>query len=165
MTLSQKMEIYFQDFSFMPLFVQVRRAALVQRGNLLTPSRVCPCQENYLKHTFARAQGLVGRERTLKELQLMEQAADSISEGDVMDRMIHGCVTPSLLARTSTRACFLALTLAPPPPPVSQSRPAVEPPSESRRHVGRPAGLLLLRPGRLRPGRLRSELPRVSAFA
>ena len=116
MTLSQKMEIYFQDFSFMPLFVQVRRAALVQRGILLTPSRVCPCQENYLKHTFARAQGLVGRERTLKELQLMEQAADSISEGDVMDRMIHGCVAPSLLARTSTRACFLALTLAPPPP-------------------------------------------------
>jgi hypothetical protein len=119
MTLSQKMEIYFQDFSFMPLFVQVRRAALVQRGILLTPSRVCPCQENYLKHTFARAQGLVGRERTLKELQLMEQAADSISEGDVMDRMIHGCVTPSLLARTSTRACFLALTLVPPPPCVA----------------------------------------------
>lgn len=49
-------------------------------------------QENYLKHSFARLAGLDGRERTLKELQLMSQAADSISEGDVMDRMIHGCV-------------------------------------------------------------------------
>ncbi|KAL7416751.1 replication factor RFC1 C terminal domain-containing protein [Mrakia frigida] len=66
-TLSEKMDLYFQDFSFVPLFMQ----------------------DNYPKQTFARAQNLVGPEKALKTLQLMSEAADSISIGDNIDRMIH----------------------------------------------------------------------------
>ncbi|CED83681.1 dna replication factor large subunit [Phaffia rhodozyma] len=66
-SLGEKMELYFHDFSFVPLFVQ----------------------DNYSKQNFARLNGLSGPERTLKQLTLLDQAADSISQGDLMDRMIH----------------------------------------------------------------------------
>lgn len=92
LSLSQKMEYYFMDFSFMPLFVQVRSCyakLLPERQWLIMPSRR---QENYTKHHFARTRDLGGPEKAMKDLELLEKAADSISEGDVMDRMIHGCV-------------------------------------------------------------------------
>lgn len=69
MTLGDKIELYFQDHSIMPLFVQ----------------------DNYLKHKFSRAAGLGGPELKLKNLEIMSAAADAISDGDLVDRMIHGC--------------------------------------------------------------------------
>ena len=73
-TLSDKLELYFHDFSSMPLFVA----------------------ENYLKHKFARAQNVTGRDYDLKRAELLFKAADSISEGDLMDSMIHGSIHTSL---------------------------------------------------------------------
>ncbi|KDR74292.1 hypothetical protein GALMADRAFT_71171, partial [Galerina marginata CBS 339.88] len=67
-TLGDKMEYYFQDHSFMPLFIQ----------------------ENYLKTQPARVRNLEGPEKVLKELQLMDRAASSISDGDLVDALIHG---------------------------------------------------------------------------
>jgi replication factor C subunit 1 len=49
-------------------------------------------QENYLKTQPARVRNLDGPEKTLKELQLMERAAASISDGDLIDGLIHGFV-------------------------------------------------------------------------
>ncbi|GAA6026355.1 hypothetical protein JCM10207_008119, partial [Rhodosporidiobolus poonsookiae] len=56
------------DFSIMPLFVQ----------------------ENYLKSKFSRASSLSGPDLQLKNLELMSKAADAISDGDLVDAMIHG---------------------------------------------------------------------------
>ncbi|BGP18533.1 hypothetical protein JCM10213_002954 [Rhodosporidiobolus nylandii] len=68
MTLTDKVEVYFQDHSIMPLFVQ----------------------ENYLKAKFSRATGCSGPDLALKNLDLMTKAADAISDGDLVDAMIHG---------------------------------------------------------------------------
>jgi replication factor C subunit 1 len=47
-------------------------------------------QENYLKTNPAAGAKYQGRERNLKLLELADRAADSISDGDLVDRMIHG---------------------------------------------------------------------------
>ncbi|KIK76426.1 hypothetical protein PAXRUDRAFT_835365 [Paxillus rubicundulus Ve08.2h10] len=67
-TLGDKMEMYFHDHSFVPLFIQ----------------------ENYLKTQPARIRDLNGPPQTLKHLQLMYQAASSISDADLVDALIHG---------------------------------------------------------------------------
>ncbi|KAJ3814126.1 purine nucleotide binding protein [Lentinula aff. lateritia] len=67
-TLGDKMELYFQDHSFIPLFIQ----------------------ENYLKTEPAKLRNEQGPEKDLKRLQLMDQAASSISDGDLVDGLIHG---------------------------------------------------------------------------
>ncbi|KAJ3873504.1 replication factor RFC1 C terminal domain-containing protein [Lentinula edodes] len=67
-TLGDKMELYFQDHSFIPLFIQ----------------------ENYLKTEPAKLRNEQGPEKELKRLQLMDQAASSISDGDLVDGLIHG---------------------------------------------------------------------------
>ncbi|KAJ8516409.1 hypothetical protein ONZ45_g6270 [Pleurotus djamor] len=67
-TLGDKMELYFHDHSFMPLFIQ----------------------ENYLKTQPARVRNLDGPEKDLKLLNLMDRAASSISDGDLVDALIHG---------------------------------------------------------------------------
>ncbi|KAH9483192.1 Replication factor C subunit 1, partial [Psilocybe cubensis] len=67
-TLGDKMDYYFQDHSFVPLFIQ----------------------ENYLKTEPARIRNLEGPEKILRELQLMDRAASSISDGDLVDALIHG---------------------------------------------------------------------------
>ncbi|KAF8838200.1 DNA replication factor C, large subunit [Paxillus ammoniavirescens] len=67
-TLGDKMEMYFHDHSFVPLFIQ----------------------ENYLKTQPARIKDLNGPPQTLKHLQLMYQAASSISDADLVDALIHG---------------------------------------------------------------------------
>ena len=68
-TLNDKIELYFNDHEFSYLMIQ----------------------ENYLK-TKPMLAGLEANEkdRKLKALQLAEQAAESISDGDLVDRMIHG---------------------------------------------------------------------------
>jgi replication factor C subunit 1 len=68
-TLNDKIELYFNDHEFSYLMIQ----------------------ENYLSTKPALA-GLETTEkaRRLKALQLVEQAAESISDGDLVDRMIHG---------------------------------------------------------------------------
>ena len=68
-TLNDKIELYFNDHEFSFLMIQ----------------------ENYLstKPILATSAGSQ-REQRLKELQLADQAAESISDGDLVDRMIHG---------------------------------------------------------------------------
>ena len=67
-TLGDKMELYFHDPSFVPLFIQ----------------------ENYLKTQPARVKNDAGPEKILKHLELMDKAATSISDGDLVDALIHG---------------------------------------------------------------------------
>lgn len=68
-SLNDKIELYFHDHAFAPLMVQ----------------------ENYLNTNpmLAHNAGNV-RETQLKELELTSKAADSISDGDLVDAMIHG---------------------------------------------------------------------------
>lgn len=67
-TLNEKIELYFNDHEFSPLMLQ----------------------ENYLGTNPIRAAGYAGKESNLKKLELASEAADSISDGDLVDRMIHG---------------------------------------------------------------------------
>ncbi|KAG2121607.1 replication factor RFC1 C terminal domain-containing protein [Suillus clintonianus] len=67
-TLGDKMELYFHDHSFVPLFIQ----------------------ENYLKTQPVKARNLEGPPKMLKQLELMDQAASSISDADLVDALIHG---------------------------------------------------------------------------
>lgn len=66
-TLNEKIELYFNDHEFSPLMLQ----------------------ENYLGTNPIQCLGLPGKERNFKHLELASQAADSISDGDLADRMIH----------------------------------------------------------------------------
>lgn len=69
-TLNDKIELYFNDHEFSYLMVQ----------------------ENYLstRPMLATNQGLSLKEQKLKTLELADKAAESISDGDLVDRMIHG---------------------------------------------------------------------------
>ncbi|OJA19955.1 hypothetical protein AZE42_03718 [Rhizopogon vesiculosus] len=67
-TLGDKMELYFHDHSFVPLFIQ----------------------ENYLKTQPVKVRNLEGPPKILKQLELMDKAASSISDADLVDAMIHG---------------------------------------------------------------------------
>jgi replication factor C subunit 1 len=67
-TLNDKIELYFNDHEFSHLMLQ----------------------ENYLKTQPARAANFSGKERALKLLEIADNAAHSISNGDLVDRMIHG---------------------------------------------------------------------------
>ncbi|KAJ5780165.1 hypothetical protein N7457_005325 [Penicillium paradoxum] len=67
-TLNDKIELYFNDHEFSYLMLQ----------------------ENYLKTKPALAGKYHGKEQQLKALELLDNAASSISDGDLVDRMIHG---------------------------------------------------------------------------
>ncbi|KAL2004289.1 hypothetical protein VTN02DRAFT_4014 [Thermoascus thermophilus] len=67
-TLNDKIELYFNDHEFSYLMLQ----------------------ENYLKTNPTLASGYQGKERSLKLLELADKAASSISDGDLVDSMIHG---------------------------------------------------------------------------
>jgi replication factor C subunit 1 len=69
-TLNDKIELYFNDHEFSFLMIQ----------------------ENYLrcKPSLLNGKGYNNREQNLKYLELVDQAAESISDGDLVDRMIHG---------------------------------------------------------------------------
>lgn len=67
-TLNDKIELYFNDHEFSYLMLQ----------------------ENYLKTKPALAGKYQGKEQRLKSLELLDNAASSISDGDLVDRMIHG---------------------------------------------------------------------------
>ena len=67
-TLNDKIELYFNDHEFSSLMLQ----------------------ENYLGTRPILANSYTGKEYNLKALELSEQAAASISDGDLVDRMIHG---------------------------------------------------------------------------
>ncbi|KAL2872732.1 replication factor C subunit 1 [Aspergillus lucknowensis] len=67
-TLNDKAELYFNDHEFSYLMLQ----------------------ENYLRTRPTRANGYHGKEQKLKLLELADNAASSISDGDLVDRMIHG---------------------------------------------------------------------------
>ncbi|KAF7559888.1 hypothetical protein G7046_g4271 [Stylonectria norvegica] len=69
-TLNDKIELYFNDHEFSFLMIQ----------------------ENYLrtKPMALNGKGYTQREQKLKALELFDQAAESISDGDLVDRMIHG---------------------------------------------------------------------------
>ncbi|RMZ89435.1 hypothetical protein DV736_g3345, partial [Chaetothyriales sp. CBS 134916] len=68
-TLNEKTELYFNDHEFSYLMLQ----------------------ENYLKSTPSLLSNYPNpKERNLKYLELAEKASESISDGDLVDRMIHG---------------------------------------------------------------------------
>ena len=67
-TLNDKIELYFNDHEFSSLMLQ----------------------ENYLGTSPMLANQYSGKEHALKRLEVVEQAAESISDGDLVDRMIHG---------------------------------------------------------------------------
>ena len=67
-TLNDKIELYFNDHEFSPLMLQ----------------------ENYLGTNPMLSNSYTGKERSLKLLELTDNAAESISDGDLVDRMIHG---------------------------------------------------------------------------
>lgn len=67
-TLNDKTELYFNDHELSYLMLQ----------------------ENYLGTNPMRASSYQGRDRNLKLLELADNAAESISDGDLVDRMIHG---------------------------------------------------------------------------
>ena len=67
-TLNDKIELYFNDHEFSSLMLQ----------------------ENYLGTNPIRAGPYGGKEKDLKILELVDNAAESISDGDLVDRMIHG---------------------------------------------------------------------------
>ena len=66
-TLNDKIELYFNDHEFTPLMIQ----------------------ENYLS-TKPHRVTKTGKQAQLQALRLFDQAAESISDGDLVDRMIHG---------------------------------------------------------------------------
>lgn len=66
--LNEKIELYFNDHEFSSLMLQ----------------------ENYLGTSPIIANAYSGKERDLKRLELTDKAAESISDGDLVDRMIHG---------------------------------------------------------------------------
>ncbi|KAK4697127.1 replication factor C subunit 1, partial [Lecanoromycetidae sp. Uapishka_2] len=67
-TLNDKIELYFNDHEFSSLMLQ----------------------ENYLGTNPILSNSLTGKEKNLKMLELVDNAAESISDGDLVDRMIHG---------------------------------------------------------------------------
>jgi replication factor C subunit 1 len=67
-TLNDKTELYFNDHEFSFLMLQ----------------------ENYLRPNPSLASNYEGNERKLKLLELADNAAESFSDGDLIDRMIHG---------------------------------------------------------------------------
>ena len=67
MTLNDKQELYFQDHSIMPIFVQ----------------------DNYIRNKFSKSSSLQGNDRSLKNLELLVNASEAMSDGDLVDKMIH----------------------------------------------------------------------------
>ena len=67
-TLNNKIELYFNDHEFSYLMLQ----------------------ENYLRTRPTLASNYRDKELKLKQLELADKAAESISDGDLVDRMIHG---------------------------------------------------------------------------
>lgn len=67
-SLNDKIELYFNDHEFSSLMLQ----------------------ENYLSTQPILANTCSGKEKALKLLELVDNAAESISDGDLVDRMIHG---------------------------------------------------------------------------
>ncbi|PGG97705.1 hypothetical protein AJ79_09113 [Helicocarpus griseus UAMH5409] len=67
-SLNEKIELYFNDHEFSYLMLQ----------------------ENYLNTRPSAANAYQGREQRFKLLELVDNAAESISDGDLVDRMIHG---------------------------------------------------------------------------
>jgi replication factor C subunit 1 len=67
-SLNEKIELYFNDHEFSYLMLQ----------------------ENYLSTQPILANSYQGREKRLKQLELADKAAQSISDGDLVDRLIHG---------------------------------------------------------------------------
>ena len=67
-SLNDKIELYFNDHEFSSLMLQ----------------------ENYLGTNPMLSNTLTGKEKNLKMLELTDKAAESISDGDLVDRLIHG---------------------------------------------------------------------------
>jgi len=96
-TLNDKIELYFNDHEFTPLMIQ----------------------ENYLTAKPARAQNADSpKEHGLKVMRLVDQAAEAISDGDLVDRMIHGSqqqwgLMPTHAVFSTVRPCsFMAGSMA-----------------------------------------------------
>lgn len=82
-TLTSRLELYFTDFSLLPLFVH----------------------ENYLKNRFSRTRDLQGADRDLKNIELAAKAAEAISDGDLVDSCIHTQQQWSLMPTHGVFSC------------------------------------------------------------
>ena len=96
-TLNDKIELYFNDHEFTPLMIQ----------------------ENYLTSKPMRVQNSDSpKEHRLKVMRLVDQAAEAISDGDLVDRMIHGSqqqwgLMPTHAVFSTVRPCsFMAGSMA-----------------------------------------------------
>ncbi|ORX91282.1 DNA replication factor C, large subunit [Basidiobolus meristosporus CBS 931.73] len=83
--LNEKIEIYFHDFSLAPLMIQ----------------------ENYIKMnpSLAREGRMTEKQVMARTLDLISQAADSISDGDLVDSLIHGSQQWGLMPVHATFSC------------------------------------------------------------
>ncbi|MBW0475959.1 hypothetical protein O181_015674 [Austropuccinia psidii MF-1] len=68
MSFMDRCDLYFQDHDMLPLFVQ----------------------DGYAKHEYSLARSFSGPEKAAKKMELLSLAANSIADGDLVDRMIHG---------------------------------------------------------------------------
>ena len=98
-TLGDKIEMYFYDHSFVPLFIQV---GWESRSRVLSHRWM---QENYLKTQPAKTRDLTGPPKILKHLELMDKAASSISDADLVDALIHGFVSFTFHTHISLITC------------------------------------------------------------
>lgn len=71
-------------------------------------------KEHYAKTEPSALSGLHSKEKDLKHLELLSKAADSISDGDLVDRMVHGCVhlTVNIVLTEKWRATLVSSTPA-----------------------------------------------------
>ncbi|KAG5455929.1 MAG: P-loop containing nucleoside triphosphate hydrolase protein [Olpidium bornovanus] len=115
-SLSDKLNVYFDDFSIAPLMVQVGYGRLCPAGHLRKLNSFIPAnanahnhakhQENYIHMRPARVDtSLAPKFQMLQHLELLANAAESISDGDLVDRLIHGDQHWSLMPIHSAFSC------------------------------------------------------------
>jgi replication factor C subunit 1 len=90
-TLNDKTDYYFQDHSFVPLMVQ----------------------QNYINLTPSSVNQYSGKEREVKLMQTITRAAESISDGEMVDRLIHSAEQHwSLMPFHGIMSCVKPMALA-----------------------------------------------------
>jgi replication factor C subunit 1 len=93
-SLNERLDLYFNDYMMAPLMVQVRSERTICRDGQQPDTDCIAPQENYLRVAPALARPTQGSHQDVnaRTLDLIAQAADSISQGDLVDAMIHGYV-------------------------------------------------------------------------
>lgn len=94
LSLAQKQEIYFQDYSLVPLMVAVSIKVCHIKAALIALIITEICQENYPSCIPDKATRLAKtgnpKEIATLEMKLYAEAAESIADGDMIDAAIYG---------------------------------------------------------------------------